>query len=241
VGGGVGLFAFNPQGALEWKFPSKGEIDGEIDDAPAVGSDGAIYFGTEGQTFYAINHDGSLRWRFITQEQYGEASPLIAPNGLIYFAADESILALSPEGNIAWIFHGEDNMSHALGADGTIYASEGAQLVAINPGQQTEARINHSINPGAAFRQANAELLQIPRVKRIGLAVSTAPSGNRLRYLPSVGGEIIQIPAPPPPPSVSPYIVILVEAAVAWDDLQEFTKKIPHSIQGIPIEVTLGH
>jgi hypothetical protein len=233
------MFAVSPQGGQEWQFPSKGAIDGEIDNPPAVDSDGTVYFGTDGWTFYAINRDGSLRWRLITREQYGDAPPLVAPGGLIYFAADEGIQALTPDGNLAWIFHGADDISPALGADGTIYASEGMQLVAIDPGRQSDARITNSMNPGAVFRRVNSELLHIPHVARIGLAISTAPSVNRtlLRYLSPLG--IAQEPVQSPQPSRFPHIVILVEAAVAWDDLPEFAKKIPRSVQGIPIEVTV--
>jgi len=43
AGGNYAVFAFSPQGDLERKFPSKGEIDGEVGGAPAVGSDGTIY------------------------------------------------------------------------------------------------------------------------------------------------------------------------------------------------------
>jgi len=187
----------------------------------------------------AINRDGTLRWRFITQEPYGDAPPLVAPNGLIYFAADAGIQALTPEGNLAWMFQGGDEMKPALGPDGTIYASEGTQLVAINAGRQSAARPANHVDPGAVFRQANLELLRIPQVKRIGLAISTALPGNRLRYLPPAGA-MMQVPAPPLPPSASPHIVILVEADVYWDDLPQFAKKIPLSLQGIPTEVTVG-
>jgi hypothetical protein len=115
------------------------------------------------------------------------------------------------------------------------------QLVVIDSGRQSEARMLIFANPGAVFRRVNSELLQIPHVARIGLAFSAAPSTSRtfLRYL-SPLGEATK-PAQSPQPSGSPHIVILVEAAVAWDDLPEFAKKFPHSVQGIPIEVTVGY
>jgi PQQ-like domain len=233
------MFAVSPEGSQEWKFPSKGETDGEIDAAPAVGSDGTIYFGTDGWTFYALNRDGSLRWRFITQTQTNDRTPLIARSGLIYFAADEGIRALTPDGNLAWTFHGDDDVSAALGSDGTIYASKGSQLVAIDPGRQSDARTAHSVNPGAVFRRVNSELLGLPHVARIGLAISTASSVDRMlvRYPSPLG--VTQEPVQSQQPSGFPHIVILVEAVVAWDDLPEFAKKIPRSVQGIPIEVTV--
>ena len=49
-------------GVLKWKY----ETGGNVYSSPAIGADGTIYVGSDDNYLYAINPDGSLRWRFET-------------------------------------------------------------------------------------------------------------------------------------------------------------------------------
>jgi outer membrane protein assembly factor BamB len=78
--------------ALDWNFPTGYEIYS----SPAVGVDGTIYIGTydayppDIPKLYAINPDGTEKWRFLTTH-YGkvDSSPAIGPDGTIYIATHE--------------------------------------------------------------------------------------------------------------------------------------------------------
>ena len=76
--------------------------------------------------FYAINPDGTEKWKFLTQGYGIPASPAIAEDGTIYLMAnDGNFYAFNPDGTEKWrLFMGEwteTTSSPAIGADGTIY------------------------------------------------------------------------------------------------------------------------
>lgn len=71
----VRFYALNPGGKLmpaflKWIFePHDRSVDAEGNDiysSPAIGSDGTIYFGCETRFVYALNPDGTLKWKCAT-------------------------------------------------------------------------------------------------------------------------------------------------------------------------------
>lgn len=62
-----------------------------ISGAPAIGSDGTIYFGCENGFLYALGYDGRLRWSFAATEPI-RSSPAIDNNGTLFFAAQDGYL-----------------------------------------------------------------------------------------------------------------------------------------------------
>ena len=123
-------------GDLKWHTGQVGKanIGGRILTSPAIGSDGTIYVGTgsgDGQ-LYAVNQDGTLKWKtdFIGDLIY--SSPVIGTDGTIYvgtFVGDGELYAIYPTGTLKWHTGqvGKANIgsliysSPAIGADGTIY------------------------------------------------------------------------------------------------------------------------
>lgn len=104
---------------------------------PAIANDGTIYVGSDDDSFYAVNPDGSLKWSFATGGNIRN-SPSIAADGTIYIGSDDdNLYALNPDGSMKWSFNTGGNVnitSNAIGADGTIYTGGSADIVfALNP------------------------------------------------------------------------------------------------------------
>jgi hypothetical protein len=86
---------------MKWKFKTR---YGWIYASPVIGSDGTIYFGAYDYYFYAINPDGSLKWKF-KAGKYILTSAAIDNNGTIYFGAhDHYFYAINPDGSLKWKF-----------------------------------------------------------------------------------------------------------------------------------------
>jgi len=120
-------------GAELWKF----EAYGCIEDGAVINDDGTIYFGDNFGYIYALNSDGSLKWRY--DEAAGgtvTCTPAIAEDGTIYVGDwDHYLRALNPDGTLKWkIEIGTTASSPAIGEDGTIYTGTmGHKIYAINP------------------------------------------------------------------------------------------------------------
>ncbi len=161
------FYAFKPDGELKWPQPFQMDWGDEKSfSAPAIGPDGTIYFGAEGTAYdhsgigqlYALNPDGTLKWRYnVPGWRPIRASPVIAADGTIYVTtkaywdanAPEPrqpalCLALAPDGTLKWSYEiapsewipvpQDSYSSPAIGADGTIYfGAETGFLYALNP------------------------------------------------------------------------------------------------------------
>ncbi len=93
---------------------------------PSVGSDGTIYVGSSDKNLYAINSNGTLKWKYM----YGgnflvSAVPTIASDGTIYIGSyDTYLYAINPNGTLKWKYQigsRTDYDSPAIDIDGTIY------------------------------------------------------------------------------------------------------------------------
>ncbi len=89
VGNVDGMYALDgTTGAVKagWPYPTAA-----VTDTASIGGDGAVFFGTLDGTFYALNADGTLRFK-ITAGGRISSSPAIGPDGTVYFVADDGIL-----------------------------------------------------------------------------------------------------------------------------------------------------
>ena len=120
----------NP-GTLRWSFAG-----GAISASPALGPDGAIYLGSYDRKLYALNHDGSKRWEFVTGDLV-ISSAVIAGDGTIYFGSyDHKLYARDRDGHKRWEFLAGKAFigTPALADDGTIYlGAEDGKLYALGP------------------------------------------------------------------------------------------------------------
>jgi outer membrane protein assembly factor BamB len=87
VGNGDGLRSIvGATGAVNWLFKSA-----NVTSSPAIGGDGTVFFGVADGTVYAVNPNGSLRFKVTTGGRVS-ASPAIASNGTVYVTSDDGYL-----------------------------------------------------------------------------------------------------------------------------------------------------
>jgi len=133
----VALYAFSSKGALKWT------LGGLFVGGPAVGDDGTIYIPCDPSFLYAINPNGTVKWRADTE--WGSwATPVIGLDGTIYIGY-KHLFAFHSNGTLKWVFrpdndewHNIDSQTYAISADGTIYIgtmkdNENCFLIAVNP------------------------------------------------------------------------------------------------------------
>ena len=79
-----------------------------LESAPAIGSDGTIYLGSDDKNLYAINPDGSKKWAFKTNDMV-RSSPTVGSDGTIYvgsgrrgIGSDKNLYAINPDGSKKW-------------------------------------------------------------------------------------------------------------------------------------------
>ena len=119
-------------GTKRWDFDTQAIRYRPISSA-AIGTDGTIYFGSEG-TLYALNPDGTEKWRYaIGGDPFGHSSsgnPSLAVDGTIYIGLSGTRCAFSPAAELKWrlgagsvatgviqiVFTGELEIPHAVEA-----------------------------------------------------------------------------------------------------------------------------
>lgn len=108
---------------------------GAVFSSPALAADGTIYVGagssgipcpTNGTYFYAINPNGSIKWKFMPSiaATSCQSSPFVGPDGTIYFGCSDSFFyALNPDGSLRWKYQtaAEVVSDPIVASDGTVY------------------------------------------------------------------------------------------------------------------------
>ena len=141
VGGKV-LYAFSSSGEKQlWSFT---EPTDNIYGEPTVGSDGTIYIGSWDTYVYAVNTDGSLKWKYQTDGSIAPlASPTLSNDGnTIYVGSGDrnkdeggTLYALNANGNLLWKVENLDGArvsGAVVGTDGTIYATGSGRVHAFD-------------------------------------------------------------------------------------------------------------
>ena len=138
---------------LLWSY----KTGGAVESSPTIGADGTIYIGSHDGFLYALNRDGTLKWKFeVAKPVYDErwnvskaimATPAIDKNGRVYINGSSNYLhAINPDGKEKWRFFIKWNNDFwngpNIGNDGTIFigtarnegtAGNPAGLYAISP------------------------------------------------------------------------------------------------------------
>jgi len=136
------LLAIAPDGSVKWKFirvSSSNSIRNSETSSPAVAADGTIYTGgSRDYKLYAVNpDDGTKKWEYKAGDVVN--TPVVGPDGTIYFESYKNLYAIRPNGTKKWILPIQpaltDNVVPAIGSEGTIYVSSAynSKLYAVNP------------------------------------------------------------------------------------------------------------
>jgi len=135
-----------PNGAFEW---SK-DLLGPIYSSPTVAADGTIYIGSDGGSgvgyLYALNPNGSEKWRYTFTPTNPHCTPTIGPDGTIYIGNNDNYLyAITDDettGTLKWRFQtgGDVHSQPLVHDDGTIwFGSDDNYLYVIDSnGQQID-------------------------------------------------------------------------------------------------------
>ena len=82
------IIALSPTGGKIWEyvvenFHGPGSAD-DVYSTPSIGADGTIYFGSENEHFYALNPDGTLKWKTQLEHGINWSSAAINDGGTLY-------------------------------------------------------------------------------------------------------------------------------------------------------------
>jgi len=127
-GGDCGNFilAISPDGQVLWFYGNESE---NIEDAPAIGPDGSLYFtfwlcedGEGWECARALRADGTPLWCFCPEDDDGWSSPAVGSDGTVYVAgASMSFFAINHGGFHDWLSKFGGTMSAPTLANGVAY------------------------------------------------------------------------------------------------------------------------
>lgn len=106
-------------GSLKWRFPE--EINNTITfyADPVITPDGQLIVGGYNHVLYSLNPgDGSVNWEFTEAQNRFIAAPLVYAEGIYIPAADETLYALTLDGQLRWKFVTEEESWARPVADG---------------------------------------------------------------------------------------------------------------------------
>ncbi|DAC72457.1 MAG TPA: hypothetical protein DSN98_05030 [Thermoplasmata archaeon] len=108
-------------GIEKWRYPSDDWSDG----SPIIDTNGTIYYGG-GYYLYAINNNGTLKWKYYTNSILGEygGHPAIDNDGIIYISTvyGSYLHAVNPNGTLKWYCKTpEIDTSITIADDGILY------------------------------------------------------------------------------------------------------------------------
>ncbi|MDX1935274.1 MAG: PQQ-binding-like beta-propeller repeat protein [Capsulimonadales bacterium] len=197
-----------------WPFFTQSSI---IFSSPVIAEDGTIYIGTVSkgnpptggdQTLFAINPDGSQKWRFDDAGNMGdiEGTPTIGQDGTVYIGSTNGIVyAIEDTGSaprVKWTFNAGRAIysSVALGQDNTLFVATGADAneksdvyaLSVVTGQKIKARqVDGTVKDWELSERVDGEILGSPALSRDGsFLFLTTMSGNVYAFRTGANGTL---------------------------------------------------
>lgn len=126
------LRAISFNGEEKWKLADLKSVgwEGKVTSQPILSSDGTIYLADWMHTVFAVNRDGTIKWKLDVSPAHVNSQMNLDKEGNLYFLASNGILhKVSPQGRILWRLilseFGSSSCSVVFSPDGkTMYLTE---------------------------------------------------------------------------------------------------------------------
>ncbi len=172
------LYALDNNGNSLWAYPVPEGSE------PVIGKDRTIYVGSIDRNLYAINPDGTRKWKLNIGDGYSRiiSAPAIGADGTIYAGStNASLYAINPDGTIKWTYltgpGGVIKNTPIIGKSGTIYVStENKNVYAINPNGSLKWEYSHAAHLSGKMAIDNEENIYIGDIE--GKLYSLNASGS---------------------------------------------------------------
>jgi len=113
------LYSIKPNGTLNWSVSYE---NGFGSGSPVFSPDGnTIYIAGRDSNLFALNLDGSIKWKFSCGEIM--RAPMVDSDGNIYASASTYLFAINPSGNLIWDYYlfGRPSAVPTIDIKGNIY------------------------------------------------------------------------------------------------------------------------
>ncbi|OOC59512.1 hypothetical protein BBD40_25770 [Paenibacillus ihbetae] len=183
--------------------------------SPALSKDGTIYVtGAEGFV-YAINPNGTLKWKFAvdsTSSYKNVIDPIVGSDGTVYAVnGTKNLYAINPDGTLKWKFDTNSaRVSPILDSNGIIYIGAGTNLIAVNAEGLQQWSIQLDSIPTSA-----------PAIAEDGTIYIATNNGTVY----AIGGEVIGMEPTEPPVDPEPPVEPVGERAIFVITLNNGTEK----------------
>lgn len=105
--------------------------------SPVVDRLGRIYFGSQDDFVYCIDHQGRLVWKYLTGGDV-DSTPSIGVDGTVYVGSDDDFLyAISSDGKLKWHYNSGNDIRSSpliLPQNIIIFTNHGGQILAVQNG-----------------------------------------------------------------------------------------------------------
>jgi len=138
IGQAAWVLTLDSTGQTNWGvqiFDPPAQISAEVLSSPTVDAGGTIYAGSTNGYLYAINADGTVKWRFNAGGQIisGCKGANIGLDGTIYVSTDKAFFALNPDGSVKWQLPTYARSGVTFSPDGkTLYVTTSNSLSALD-------------------------------------------------------------------------------------------------------------
>lgn len=180
--------------SVKWRYG----LTARSDSSPAIGPDGTIYFGADDGSVYALNPNGTLKWRVNPEDNNSKVySPAVDDRGHVLVSVDKGILfALrQSDGSVDWkVTHDADiKSSPGIGPDGSIYVgTENGAVIDLYPdGSRRFTRRATDAVRGAPAVGPDGTIYWASRDRRV---YAGNPAGGD-KWSVALDGEIVAAPA----------------------------------------------
>ncbi len=118
-------------GAIQWTFTDEAGFPG----GPVVAADGTVYVAANSRTLYALNPDGSTRWKADLPAAPWGAPALTVDGDIIVLTHEGWVNDFTPQGQVRWAVQPEQKVlpltSPVIDGNGTIYYTSEMSFIAV--------------------------------------------------------------------------------------------------------------